>query len=509
MKKYLFFSLLVIISLLVLSGWSLAQETKTGEVRIYMPSPTDVSGSLPTATSPIFELEKQSVALLAEKCGVNTFSVEKECGIGAFKNLYFQCYDGYEEKQGGENSCKSSEVWQKYAEKVCFNRCGIIKEPIPIAEPLSVVEEVAPESKPISICYISDKLMRDYNVFLVELKEAETAGDKAEAERITEKIIDLKQQIEKTKEECRAGVQQPEAPIVIDRCEDVIHTKEKIDYYENLRNLSDAEVIEKTGFSREELGIENIIAEISERLEKVKEQCKIQGGMTVSEPVVTIDQIPVVVAEPVKPAAVESGQEIEVYFKAKIENITSVTDIDEQIENLKTLREEIDELIEKLIRSRKEIEAGELGNLITEIKVSQGEIKADDIVVKTTKKKILMRIGDKPISIEPTEEDVLIRDSGLEVKAREVSIKENVLRVGEANVGLAASYVAEKLKVSPKSVTLKEENEKAVYKMEVEEPRKLFGFIPLIIQKTLTTDANNGNLLKERRPWYAFLTTKP
>ena len=135
--------------------------------------------------------------------------------------------------------------------------------------------------------------------------------------------------------------------------------------------------------------------------------------------------------------------------------------------------------------------------------------KETDIVIKTTEKKILMKVGNKPISIEPTEEEVLIKDSGLEVKAKEVSIKDNVLRVGTANVGLTASYVAEKLKVLPKSVILKEENEKAVYRMEVEELRKLLWFIPLTIKKTLTIDAGNGNLLKERRPWYAFLTTKP
>jgi len=80
--------------------------------------------------------------------------------------------------------------------------------------------------------------------------------------------------------------------------------------------------------------------------------------------------------------------------------------------------------------------------------------------------------------------------------------------VGAAEVRMAASAVVEKLQISPKAVELKEENAKAVYKMKVDEPRKLFGFIPLTIQKTMTTDADNGDVLKEQRPWYAFFTTK-
>jgi len=482
--------------LFILSGWSLAQTTTL-----------------------------QRTAMQVEKCGANTVKVLNECGIGAFKNVYIQCYDGYEEKQGGESSCKSSEVWQKYAESICEDRCRVVQSRvIPTTEEAVSVTEgtisdkgVAPVAKSlepelISVCYISEKLTRDYNVFMLELKEAESAGDKIKEKEIRNKIFDLKLQIKKSKEECEAGAQQPEAdepsiePAIINRCQDVTRQEGKLAYYKSLRSLSDAEVIQETGFPKEELGIEQIIAEISEKLEKVKEQCSLQIGTFEAKPITSVEKIRI--AEPVNPVVAESGQEIDIYYKARIERITTVVDVDEQIQGLKTLREEIDELIEKLIKSRKEIEADELGNLIIEIKVSKGEIKADDVVVKTTAKKMLMKIGDKSISIEPTENDVLIRDSGLEVKATELFIRENVLRVGNAEVGLAASYVVGKLAISPKSVELKEENEKAVYKIEVEEPRKLFGFIPLTIQKTITIDAGNGDPLEERRPWYAFLTTK-
>ena len=447
-----------------------------------------------------------------EKCGVNTFEVKTECGMNAFKDVYFQCYDGYEEKHGGEASCKSSEVWQKYTEKICLDHCGVIKEP-------EDVEEVIPEPEPVSMCYISEKLMEEYNKLMRRLKQVEGTDNVTEEKEIRNRIYDLKQENEKAMLECNAGAQEPEEdepptegrprdtePVNIDRCGDLTRQEEKLAYYEGLRNLSDAEIIEKTGFPREELGIEEIVAEISENLKKVKEQCSLQMGTFETKPMTPIEREQI--TEPINPVVPESGEEIDDYYKAKIFKITSVEDIDEQIESLTTLSGEIDKLIERLIKSRKEIEVNELGNVVTEIKLTRGEIKADNITIKTTAKKMLMDVGGRSISIEPTENDVLIRDGGLEVKATELSIKKNVLRVGAAEVKMAASLVAEKLQISPKSVELREEKEKAVYKMKVDEPRKLFGFIPMTIQKTMTADADNGDLLKEQRPWYAFLTTK-
>ena len=165
-------------------------------------------------------------------------------------------------------------------------------------------------------------------------------------------------------------------------------------------------------------------------------------------------------------------------------------------------------LISNLIKSRKELEVSELNNLVKEVKISRGEIKADDISVKTTEKKMLVSIGDRPVSVEPTESRVLIRDKGLEVNASEVMIKENVLSVGGADVKMSASEVTEKLGLVPTTIELREEDARAVYNMTIEERRKLFGFIPFNSQKTITADADNGNTLSERLPWYNFLTTK-
>ena len=495
-----FITVLFIAGLIVSPVIGLAQTSNT-----QVPPTTSVISPQTTIVSPV-----------PIKCGVNTFVVNNDCGVGAFKSAYVQCHDGYETTLGDATSCKSSETWQQYAKETCVNRCSTGKEPNVIPKPLPLP---TPTPKPISVCYISDNLMQEYNQLILELQKSES--DKVRAEEITKKIIALKQEIEKQQREC-ANAPQPKPTAVsqpvpltppiainkpvtvsINRCDEVAQWENKIAYYKNFSGLSDAD-LKKEGFSREE--VEKILQDLSLGLEKVKAQCSNQSGTITAPPTTTTGSVSI--TETVKPVVVESGQEISVYYKAELEKVASTKGEEKQIEELKSLRDEIDGLISNLIKSRKELEVSELNTLVNEVKVSQGEIKADNITVRTTEKKILVNVGDRPVSIEPTASQVLIRDKGLEVKTDEVTIKENALSIGGIEVKMSASEVAEKLNIAPKTTELKEENSKAVYNMKIEERRKLFGFIPFNIQKTVAADAENGNVLAERLPWYSFLTTK-
>ena len=55
---------------------------------------------------------------------------------------------------------------------------------------------------------------------------------------------------------------------------------------------------------------------------------------------------------------------------------------------------------------------------------------------------------------------------------------------------------------------LVEENNRAVYKIRVEEKRKLIGLIPVTVSKNMTVDAVDAEVLEEEKPWWAFLTVK-
>ncbi len=366
-----------------------------------------------------------------KKCGVNTFKILNECGEGLYRNAYWECYDGYAEKQGSDSSCKTSETWSEYAKKSCEGHCVTYNQPRPISSETESVR-IKPAPEPF-ICSIDAELMKQYDVLIKELKQAEIEDAQEKAEDIKNRINDLREKIAKNKEECY------------------------------LRN-------------------------------------KIEP----SEQTVTLITMPM-------PKEQISRENIASYYKTKTEKIMSQTEnVENQIRELKALREDIDNLIKKLLQDKTEIKPSEVSSLVGKIRIKPGEIKADEIQIKTLNKKIMMDINKKPISIEPREKQVIIKDKNFEIKAAEVSVDvdEGSLKVGDIEVKVAPSEVIEKLKVTPTSINLKEENEKAVYEIKIKEKRKLFGFIPITVEKAITADADDGKVIEEHSPWYTFLTSE-
>ena len=483
-------------------------------------SDTQVPTTITTTTTTVSP-QTTTVSPPQTKCGLSTSKVCNECGLGVYKNVYVQCSDGSEITLGVASSCKPAELWNQYANEACANHCstgGWGGWSDPTSAPIVCVEGDNGGGKPVeipkatSVCYISDDLMQEYNQLILELQKSES--DKIRAEEITNQIIALKQEMAKQQKECTNSrpatltspitIENKPVAVSMDRCNEVTQWETKIVYYKKLSGLSDAD-LKKEGFSREE--IDRILQELLLGFEKVKTQCNSQGSATTTAPTITITGS-TSIGGTVSPVVIESGSEISAYYKARIEKVTSTKGEEKQIEELKTLRDEIDGLISNLIKSRKELEVSELDTLVKEVKISRGEIKADNMTIKTTEKKILVNMGDRPVSVEPTTNQVLIRDKGLEVNTAEVMIKENILSVGGVDVKMSASEVTEKLNLVPTTIELKEENAKAIYNIKIDERRKLFGFIPVNIQKTVTADAENGNTLSKHLSWYSFLTTK-
>ncbi len=501
-----------------------------------------------------FGFSEATKRMTVAKCGFNTYEVFEQCGDNSFKAFYFQCYDGYEEKNGGADSCKSLESWKEYATKVCANRCGSLVTPKPDSSLMPPPSLVKPEQQTTSqptvsgtaesgasvrasaVCFIPDELSQNYSKLILDLKKAEEAGDKELASAITQKITALKEEIEKVKKQCLSATQAPSAQalvkplpvaplplpsiITVDRCQEVNQWENKITHYEELSKLNDEDLKYKSGFTREE--IKKILEELYQGIEKVKKQCEeqekstetLKTGVPRGNIIVRNIRKPFKVVSPVKPVIVESGEEISNYYKAKIEEIVEEGSAEEQIEKLKTLRTEIDDLIAKLIKSKEKIEAEELKGLVSEIKITPQEIKADNVSVslRGIEKKdirrgiVIAKVAGKLLNIFPGDKKVVIEDENLKVETETVSVKDEKLFIGNSEVKIFPSQVASNLNILPKEAELKEENGKAVYKFKVLERRRLFGFIPLNITKIITSDAEFGNSLGERLPWWSFLT---
>ncbi len=166
---------------------------------------------------------------------------------------------------------------------------------------------------------------------------------------------------------------------------------------------------------------------------------------------------------------------------------------------------QINALPEENIQEIKTVEI----NSSSQIRIKPGEMNIDNVTLKTTDRRILVNVGDRQINIRPRETEVVINDGNLLVTAEEVSIEENTLRIGNSDVKVAPTDVLAKYEITkPSSIDLMEENGKAVYKIRIQENRRLFGFIPIKVRTMLTIDAFDiqAEIIKKEAPWWAFLT---
>ncbi len=299
----------------------------------------------------------------------------------------------------------------------------------------------------------------------------------------------------------------------VDPCDEVKALEEKKRYYEELYALSD-EALKAKGYSQGREEIKRTIENLENSIKKLRAECETgvpdsdgggSGGTIPPTETVPIEGIPT------RPIAVESGTEITDYYRLRIAEIAMEdVEIDKQIASLKELRDEIDKLIEELIKSRSEISPEEVSGLVEKIEVRPGEVRMDQVVVKTVDKSIVAKLDNKELSIKPTETQVIIHDEDLEVTAPEISIENQVIRIGASEVKLSPGAVIREIKLQPVEMELKEENDRAVYKIKADENRKLFGFIKIKVKKTLTVDASNTEveILEEESPWWTFLTSK-
>ncbi len=348
---------------------------------------------------------------------------------------------------------------------------------------------------------------RLYNLSEEELEEKGYSKGREGVKKVLEK---LEERIRNIKLECEDYTNYTAYTGKCAQLEDLIVKKK---HYEYLYNLSEEE-LKRTGYNKGREQIKKILEKLEERIRKCEEITARSGGRKGQGVNVSQERYPVVKPSNVsitKPIVAESGREITDYYTSKITTIMKKeTNVEQQVKELKELRNEVDKLIEELIKSKDEINTEEVDELVSKVKIKPGKIKADNAIVNSTNKTIITKVNKKNLTIKPTKLHVTIQEGKYEIKAPEIKVQNKTLVVGNSTVKLTASDIVEKTKLEPKDIELKEENAKAVYKIKADENRKLFGFIPVKVEKDMTVDAGDREVkvLKEKRPWWSFLTSK-
>lgn len=207
------------------------------------------------------------------KCGVNTFSVSNDCSSGGFRNVYWQCYDGYEVKRVDDVSCRPSETWQEKARASCKNRCTTIKDTTrALTKSITLVrcknEEVT-------------ALYKELRALTLKLKESSYSTDTAENEEIRQKIKELRTKISEAEKKCKRDYPYTDVisiePVPVCVVPDDLKKRHEAAWkrYETaLAGFSNADI---TATNADEMAaIKNEIAEVEKEINKYKKNCRVR-----------------------------------------------------------------------------------------------------------------------------------------------------------------------------------------------------------------------------------------
>lgn len=263
--------------------------------------------------------------------------------------------------------------------------------------------------------------------------------------------------------------------------------------------------------------IEQKMMSLKNDLARAKSGCVSKGVMSVAEKPVPPSVISVGgVSGPDSRGAVEAistllpnmVSEIKSYYKERIRYAAEVLPAETQVAEIQDAKKEVEGLVAEAVKGKTEVFVEDLKGVISEIRVSRNSVRAGSTEIPLQareEKRLIAPLGAGLVEIRPASNGAVIQDGDLAVRAKEVVINEEGIKIGDKEVKIAPRELPGVVQAEPVSVELRTEEEQPVYKVRVEENRKLFGFIPMNLSKTVAVDAVEGRILKEERPWYSFL----
>jgi len=435
--------------------------------------------------------------------------VGSEEGLLVTKNCIAVC------KQAGKKLYSELDDGRKVLNSECKSYCsgnGIefrpwIKRVICSSGAVSGVKEDIPtESKPVSVCVPDDSLMKRLKEVMAALEEASKSGDTEKASVLKKTMVGIKGDVEKATIECKREYVNATKPvsssaasgggvISVDVCTELKRWIEKRDRYASM--LTETAAMLDVTLSEEQ--VRKIVKELEEGISKLEEKCKSASQNQPSSS-----------GDPVKPVAIESGEEISGYYKEKVQILMEKAEgIDQKIATLKDVRKEIDAMIGELIRKKQDLNLSEMEGIVDKIKVTPNKISADNVDVMVTDKKIKIKFKDRELELENEGGKVTLKDGNFNATAEELSVSpDGNLSFKDKDIKTLPRELMAKLKGDAKKIEIKLDNEdRPVYRVTAYEAKNLLGFIPVTVEKEVIVDASSDDatVIEETRPWWAYL----
>jgi len=376
-----------------------------------------------------------------------------------------------------------------------------------------------------SKCIVPDSLLRELDELMRKVEIAKEKKDIELEKEINQKIADLKKRIEKKKEDCEEKVQ-------ISPSNTQERTPEKMPLSETpaYAVLCEEAKKELKEIEKEITSYEELLSSLTSK--KLEESVEMLFGVDKGELVKTIENLKNkrtkilsiiaecegskepeserIILEKVEPP--KNDKEISAYYRKKIAGIMKKdVPVDEQIKQLKKVKEDINKMIEKLIKTKKKFSIEEIRPITGKsIKIEPGVIKTGKTEVQSQEEKeIDISLKNKPVKLRVSPKSLFLEQEGVNVDVKApVEIGAKDITLGGKGIKLTPKEALSVVKAGkPVKIELAKEGGKPVYKVKTVERKRIFFIFPVSVKKEILIDAANpqGSKIKERKPWWSFL----
>ncbi|MGV8086699.1 MAG: PepSY domain-containing protein [Candidatus Woesearchaeota archaeon] len=213
---------------------------------------------------------------------------------------------------------------------------------------------------------------------------------------------------------------------------------------------------------------------------------------------------------------VVENKDIVQYYKNKIDSVVAADTTDNadgKIEALETLRKQIDETIISLIEQKKSIKYSDVKDISEKITITHEKIAIGTSTTSTQDVKIESDIEGTAVTIASSSESVTLSQDDVTAQTGDLVIDSDGINIDGIRVKLPPKAVLMRnhnLETNIQRVNnmkLEKEEDKAVYTIQYDADKKLLGIISTSASQEIKINANTGDVISEKKPWWTFLAS--
>lgn len=349
-----------------------------------------------------------------------------------------------------------------------------------------------------AVCTVSVELrnrltetMREYEQLASQLKENSSSADIERIQQIKETMNQIQEQIRTEMENCQgsnptAGQAIGQVAMANNTC---VIPVELTQSFEGLMKQYNKAISENN--TEEAKVLEEKINEIKSKLAESKGQC---------------------VKTVVSARNAEIKDVIDVY-KSQIQSLNEINDSQTRNMLREEIRNETKAAISEILQEKRYLNISDLIGIVNRVSISNNKVDIDGEEVNESGIGIELRIRNRTMNLTNTRDQIEMTDGPLKIRlSKNISnvevTPEQALRIMNKSIAITPTELQEKAKIRIRNMEMVMENNTLVYSGTGEEDRKLLGLFSIKVETKLKANAENGQIISQERPWWAFLTTE-